>query len=168
MTTPKLHQMQEVHQTTILEENETMRGSMEYKYPGTRLGLHGQGGNILGSNQKKYKNIQMENKKSNAQQQPQVRRGHANKQLRTKSSVSGANMHNPDGVAQTSNTASSSTHPMQKSKIQNPKQHYSSSNLDDSIGGIVGNGINQNQTGRQHNSNANSRTHQKVTSPNVR
>ena len=46
MTTPKLHQLQEVHQTTILEENETMRGSMD-RYPGSKLGIHSKGGSIL-------------------------------------------------------------------------------------------------------------------------
>ena len=34
MSTPKLGQLQEVHTTTILEENETMRGSIE------RIGQH--------------------------------------------------------------------------------------------------------------------------------
>lgn len=38
MTTPKLHQLTEVHQTTIMEENETLRGSMD-RHPGSKLGL---------------------------------------------------------------------------------------------------------------------------------
>lgn len=38
MNTPKLLQLQEVHQTTILEENETLRCSMD-RYPGSKLGL---------------------------------------------------------------------------------------------------------------------------------
>ena len=39
MTTPKLSQLQEVHQTTILEENETLRGSID-RNPASKLGLH--------------------------------------------------------------------------------------------------------------------------------
>jgi hypothetical protein len=39
ITTPKLLQLQEVHQTTILEENETLRGSID-RHPGSKLGLH--------------------------------------------------------------------------------------------------------------------------------
>ena len=40
VTTPKLLQLQEVHQTTILEENETLGGSID-RYPGSKLGQHG-------------------------------------------------------------------------------------------------------------------------------
>ena len=51
MTTPKLHQLQEVHQTTIMEENETMRGSID-RYPGSKLShLNNR------SNSKKYKQV---------------------------------------------------------------------------------------------------------------
>ena len=39
MTTPKLHQLTEVHQTTIMEENETLRGSMDRHPGGSKLGL---------------------------------------------------------------------------------------------------------------------------------
>ena len=39
VTTPKLHVLQEVHKMTILEENETMRGSMD-RYPGSKLSVH--------------------------------------------------------------------------------------------------------------------------------
>lgn len=39
VATPKLLQLQEVHHTTILEENETLRGSMD-RYPGSKLGLN--------------------------------------------------------------------------------------------------------------------------------
>ena len=39
MNTPKLHQLQEVHKTTIMEENETMRGSMD-RGPLQKLGMH--------------------------------------------------------------------------------------------------------------------------------
>ena len=53
MTTPKLHQLQEVHQTTILEENETMRGSID-RYPGSKLGKFSN----LTTGQKKFKNVE--------------------------------------------------------------------------------------------------------------
>ena len=53
MTTPKLHQFQEIHKTTILEENETMRGSID-RYPGSKLSMHPGGSQ---SNVKKYNRV---------------------------------------------------------------------------------------------------------------
>ena len=52
MTTPKLHQLQEVHKTTILEENETMRGSID-RYPGSKLSMQ-----PVGSNKKRFNRVQ--------------------------------------------------------------------------------------------------------------
>ena len=54
VATPKLSQLQEVHQTTILEENETMRGSID-RYPGSKLNNFHPGGSQ--SNIKKYNRI---------------------------------------------------------------------------------------------------------------
>ena len=39
MATPKISQLQEVHKTTILEENETMRGSID-RLHGSKLSLY--------------------------------------------------------------------------------------------------------------------------------
>jgi len=51
IATPKLHQLQEVHQTTILEENETLRGSID-RNPGSKLGKH-----FVGTNGKKQNRL---------------------------------------------------------------------------------------------------------------
>ena len=56
MTTPKLHQLQEVHQTTIMEENETMRGSMD-RHPGSKMGLHNNLASNNSSNAKKFNRV---------------------------------------------------------------------------------------------------------------
>jgi hypothetical protein len=57
-----------------------MRGSID-RYPGSKLGKFS---NLTG--QKKFKNIEQ---KSHSNAPGQIRKGNANKQLRTKSSVSG-------------------------------------------------------------------------------
>ena len=52
VATPKILQLQEVHQTTILEENETLRGSID-RYPGSKLGKQG----FAQSSVKKYNRV---------------------------------------------------------------------------------------------------------------
>lgn len=89
MTTPKLHQFQEIHKTTILEENETMRGSID-RYPGSKLSMHPGGSQ---SNVKKYNRV--DQRRGGA---PLNTQGHSSaagarkansKNVRTKSSVGG-------------------------------------------------------------------------------
>ena len=91
MTTPKLHQFQEIHKTTILEENETMRGSID-RYPGSKLSMHPGGSQ---SNVKKYNRVDQRGKGG----APPNAQGHSSaagarkansKNVRTKSSVGGA------------------------------------------------------------------------------
>ena len=57
MATPKLSQLQEVHKTTILEENETMRGSVD-RLQGSKMSLYG-----AKSGAKKYQKVQASDNK---------------------------------------------------------------------------------------------------------
>jgi len=58
LQTPKLSQLQEVHQTTILEENETMRGSVDFR-SGSKLKQQSLSG------AKKFNRVSTIDKKSN-------------------------------------------------------------------------------------------------------
>ena len=95
MTTPKLHQLQEVHQTTIMEENETLRGSID-RYPGSKLGL-----NHPRSVSKKYKQVGMDqSKRQNAMAARKTgavnQSAGTKKGMRTKSSVGGTTVNQRD------------------------------------------------------------------------
>ena len=59
MATPKLSQLQEVHKTTILEENETMRGSMD-RLHGSKLSLYA---GSTKSGAKKFQKVQASDQK---------------------------------------------------------------------------------------------------------
>ena len=97
MATPKLSQLQEVHKTTILEENETMRGSID-RIAGSKLSLYG---GASKSTNKKFNRVQaIDQKKGLIGTSTQnlsaagTRKGPLNsvfsKNVRTKSSVGGS------------------------------------------------------------------------------
>ena len=171
MTTPKLHQLQEVHQTTIMEENETMRGSID-RYPGSKLShLNNR------SNSKKYKQVGLDQNRRTQNTATNRKTGGVNqsagtkKSLRTKSSVGGnfTGQKEDNGIAQMSSTASSAQHPMNKAK-STVKQNLSYQNLDESIHGVVGSSINKmhsRQQNTRHQTGPQTKGQSKVVSPNV-
>ena len=138
-----------MHQTTIVEENETLRGSMD-RYPGSKSGAGGTHSGV-----KKFNRVAQIEKKgsanysgSGARKAPASMRQGKNA-VRTKSSVPAQNNNGPSIGEQASST-SNSLHPLVKGRAANAKVSVSSSNLEESIGGIVGNKITQNkQAGSQ-------------------
>ena len=88
--TPKLHQLQEVHQTTIMEENETLRGSIENRIGQSKIAQGARSG------QKGYKNIGVDGLKKSTHSVTRSKKTEGlssatgtKMSLRTKSSVGG-------------------------------------------------------------------------------
>lgn len=113
-----------------------MRGSID-RGPGSKLASHSNNAGAARSN-KKYSKLQMEQKGGNQQSAGATRRGASHQHqpggrgMRTKSSVGGPSLDGKGGAQQ---------HPLVRGKQTNAKVSMSSSNLDESIGGVVGSKI---------------------------